>query len=105
MNETVKISKALLHEILVLAYGEGFGCGAGRADFADEATEAKILDLLEEEFPEGRIEDLFPGEFEFTDEDNEEEEQRRQHIVEYEIQPLVQLHEVCGGIRYQLVLL
>lgn len=67
--ETVKISKNLLHDILILAYGEGFGVGADRSSFADDATEAKILDRLEEEFPAERIEDLFPGEFRFTDPD------------------------------------
>ena len=65
--ETVKISTELLHAILILAYDEGFGVGGTRSSFADDATEARIFDLLEEEFPAGRIEDLFPGEFEFVD--------------------------------------
>lgn len=63
--EKVTISKELLHALLIHVYAEGFGEGLTREQVTDESTEAEIFDRLEDEFPDERIEELFPGEFDF----------------------------------------
>ncbi len=65
--ENVTISKELLHALLIYVYAEGFGEGLRREQVTDESTEAEIFDRLEDEFSAERIEELFPGEFDFPD--------------------------------------
>lgn len=67
--EKVSISKDLLHAILIHAYVDGFGCGGTRQSFTDDSPEAEILDRLEEEFDQARLDKLFPGEFEIYESD------------------------------------
>ncbi len=65
--EKVQISKDTLKKII--AYFFAGGLPEDISEYTDESDEAIIYDALADEFPPDELERLFPGEFDFTDDE------------------------------------